>query len=263
MTYLLKHKDRRSKSYKKISYIISFATILIVAFFVFNSFFSSLFTTVFTPISGILNKTGENISSGFKIFEPKSTLVAKIEELENKNRELESRLFDYEITLNENISLKEKALISPSSYITATPILMPPKTPFDTIIINKGSQDGISQGAIVLYSERVAIGYIEEVNMKSSIVKLYSSSGIKTNSVFLNDGTFVELEGRGGGNFIFEAPLGFEIKEGDIFVLPGDELRAIAEVGAVEREDSSTFITVLLKSPLPITGKSTLLIEKI
>ncbi|MEK9185205.1 MAG: hypothetical protein AAB863_00345, partial [Patescibacteria group bacterium] len=74
-------------------------------------------------------------------------------------------------------------------------------------------------------------------------------------------GTIIDLLGVGGSNFIFEAPIGFDVVQGDIFTLPGSEKLVVAVVGKIEQKETSSFVKVFLKSPIEIRGNTILFVE--
>lgn len=261
MTYLLKYKPIKRNRYKKIVVVIFMTTILFFIFYFLSGSLTSPVSKIIIPISRISKSIKKNISLGLQLFEPKSSLISENKSLKENVAELKSKIFDSEMILNDNAVFREKLGFISVDYILANVLLMPPMMPFDTILIDKGAFDNVSVGATVLVSEKTALGYVEEVYKNSSRIRMYSSSEVKTSAVFLKDGTLVELMGLGGGNFLLETPIGFDIEEGDFFLIPGADRLVLARVGSVIRKESSTFTSVLLKIPVRVSANSTLKIQ--
>jgi cell shape-determining protein MreC len=261
MTYLLKHREPRNSKSKSALILFVFVALLAGIFYLWGSYFAPKFAGAFGGVSNFLSEAGSSIVRSLKFLEPELSLISQNDALKKRISDLEQQLFDYSIIQNENASLRENiSLVSPNSKL-ASIILMPPQTPFDTIYIDRGERDGVYVGAQVLNSERSALGYIEEVYPTSAKVRMFSSPGIKTSAVFLRDGTMVEIEGRGGGSFLLEAPLGFEAVEGDIFLIPGSEDRVLAVARSIKKEETSSFVSIMLRVPLELSGNSVLLVE--
>lgn len=265
MIFLLKHKtaqkESRLKNYGRIGAVLVFAVFIGSLFYFGNSFFSPLFVNIFAPISGFFSKTFRNIELGSEFLKPKSSLVRDNEALRERIAGLEARALNYRLLEEENEILRKNLNFIGGNFMLASILLMPPKTPYDLILIDRGSRDGVEAGVQALMGDRVALGYVEEAFERMSKVRMFSSSGIKTSAVLFRDGTFVELEGRGGGNFFLEVPSGFDIAEGDVFLVPGSKRMIVAVAYKIERAETSSFIKVLLRVPLRVSGDSRLFIE--
>jgi len=261
MTYLLKHKKIKVNDYKKVVKMAVFTIILSSVFYFWSGFFLPLFLKILVPVSTFSKKAGSNLEIALKLLEPKSTLISQNEILKRKLAMLEARIFDYEIIAGENVFLREKLEFLNHDFTIANLLLVPPQIPYDTILVDRGESNGVLAGAVVLIRDRAILGYVEESYDNFSRVRMYSSSGIKTSAILEKDGTIVELLGMGGGNFLLEAPLDFNIRKGDIFLMPGKNRLVVAIVGSVKKEKTSSFTKVLLKVPHKISGNSTLLVQ--
>jgi cell shape-determining protein MreC len=246
---------------KKVIALMLLAGLLLMIFNFWPKVFAAPLLKIIMPLSQAAGRLAENINLALNLLEPELTLVSENHSLKKRNTELEAQLFDYNSILTENELLRERLDIAAGEYTIASVLMMPPQTPFDTLIIDRGAKSGVFEGAKVLMSNKAALGFVREVGEDFARVVMYSSSGIRTNAVLERDGTVVELEGRGGGNFFLEAPLGFDIIEDDTFLISGSERLIVAIASSIKREENSSFISVLLRAPLKLTGNSTLLVE--
>lgn len=261
MTYLLKHKEVKRNHYGKLAKTAAAAIALALIFYFWGGALAPFFIKTLSPIPIFFKKAATNLELATKLLEPEFSLVSKNQMLEKKISELEKKTFDYEIMKGENAWLKEKLGLTVPGFVTANILLAPPQTPYDSILIARGGKKGIFVGAKVFSSEKSVLGFVEEVYDSSGRVRMYSSAGLKTSAKLKKNGALVELLGMGGGNFFFEAPLGFDIEAGDIFLMPGAEESVLAIVGTVRRHETSSFVSVLLKAPVKISGHSTLLVQ--
>jgi len=178
-----------------------------------------------------------------------------------KLAELEAQLLDYRMLREENEDLRNRLSIENQNIVSSVILLAPPSTPFGTMIINRGENDGVYVGAKVYLSERVGLGDVTEVDKDTAKVLAYAAPGRIIQAVFDRDGGIYEIEGRGNGSYSFEVPLDLPIFEGDAFFLPGDEKVLIAAVASIGTNSESSFKKVFLISPQKPTGKSNLLVE--
>ena len=124
----------------------------------------------------------------------------------------------------------------------------PPRTPYDTLVI----EGRVPIGAIVGMVGGPLLGTVTDAFARESKVKLFSSSGEKTEAVLERADTPVELLGLGGGNFKIEVPREIAVEIGDRVISSGRSQNLLAVVGGVEVSPTDTFKKILAKSPINI-----------
>lgn len=261
MPYLHRNNAKGKRSWRLPSLAIVFTAILIFIYYSVGSHLSAFFIKTLVPIPTTMSKFFSNIVLGSKIFLPKAELLKENEVLKERLASFESISLGYSLLKEENSLLEEKLGILSPGTISASLLLSPPQMPFDTILVDQGKSSGVSVGSKVFLENVVALGFAEEVYDDLAKIRMYSSPGVRTSAIHQRDGALVELEGRGGENFFLEAPLGFPIEEGDVFLLPGSKLAALAIASKVKKEESSSFISILLQVPIGLSGSSLLTIE--
>lgn len=189
--------------------------------------------------------------SGFFSF--KSSLIkennAQKEELNN----LRMLKVDYENLLKESSELKDQFGINISNRKIISQILSkPPQSPFDTLVIDVGVEDGVALDDKVYISDTIIVGKIAEVTQKTSIVKLFSSGGEEIEVTSSRTGANFLIKGSGGANFSLEVPKETDIVWGDTFMYPGENSSNIATVYFVDTNSQSSFKTVNLRYPVNI-----------
>ncbi len=132
----------------------------------------------------------------------------------------------------------------------------PPHTPYDTILIDAGTEDGVSLHDPVVAWGDIAVGTISHTGKGTSEVVLYSSPSVETPAILLaaTSSIAVTLAGQGGGNFLIKLPRGVSVATDSPVVLPGAETILIASVGAVFEKPADAFETVLAASPFTLQG---------
>ena len=146
-----------------------------------------------------------------------------------------------------------------SSYgVLASVLARPPETPYDTLVIDAGKDNGVSVGDSVSAGGTVFIGSVEEVYAKSARVVLYSAGGESHDALLLSsknasgEAVPVALSGQGAGSFVGEVPAGTAVSVGDMAVFPGLGERLVARVSAIDPAEGASFKKVYLQFPVNI-----------
>lgn len=136
-------------------------------------------------------------------------------------------------------------------HVVARVLAGPGRSPYDTLIVDAGKEQGISQGDPVAYAGAGIIGNIDEVYAQAAKVRLFSSSGVHTAVIVGERAVPGIAEGRGMGNFEVQVPKGSAVLVGDTVMLPGGTL-ILGMVGTAIEDDAAPFARVLFAAPFNI-----------
>lgn len=180
-------------------------------------------------------------------------LISQIRSLEAEIESEKGREVYYGVIKEENDELR--GLFHGSSTtpeILSGVIARPPFTPYDTLILDRGKDAGIVEGAPVYYGKGLALGYIHTVSSQTSVVRIFSSPGTHTTVYIFGPDIFTEAYGEGGGVIRVSVPQGIQVKQGDIVVLPSLEARILGTVGHIRSEptEPEQYAYVTLDVPL-------------
>ena len=192
----------------------------------------NLLKTIFSPL------TDKN-----KLLQENATL--KIE-LERKNLAL-SALADLAVENQELKELGGREL--KESFILATILNRPPISPYDTLIIDAGSNEGVAVGDVAAVEKNSAIGEISSVTKNSAVVSLYSTPDRETLVAIGLERAAAPARGRGGGNFEVRLPKNVAVETGDAIVLPTLNHRLLGLVSKIETGPNDPFQTILFNLP--------------
>ncbi len=197
-------------------------------------------------------------------FSSKGSLFAENQDLKLRLSEEESKMSNYNTILAENSRLKDVLgrKTEKKNMILAGILSKPDKSAYDTFILDAGSNNGISLGNIVFAFGNVPLGKVSEVSAFSSKVVLFSSPGEKTEVVIGDKGTFMQIVGRGGGNFEMILPRDFSLEKGTEAVLPGITPYTIGIVETIISDPRDAFQKVILASPVNIFELKFVEVEK-
>jgi hypothetical protein len=118
-------------------------------------------------------------------------------------------------------------------YIAAGVIARPPYSPYDSFVLDKGTEDGITEGATVYHTSEYAIGYVLHAYSESSVVALFSSPGIESTVYVYGPDIYATAYGEGGGVIRISVPQGVILAMGNIVVLPTLDTGILGTIGAV------------------------------
>lgn len=262
MNYLLDKKNKRNKFLK----IAAFVLFFVILFYFKTSIFSGLSYVgqgIFRPVL----VSGNGISQRFKNFT--SYFLFK-NSLYKENLDLKAQIekdiadrANYYSVLQENTDLKETLgrKKEGSKMVLGAILTKPNQNPYDTVVLDIGSNLGLKEGDKVFAFGDIPVGRIVEVYPNSSRVTLFSTSGEKTQVVFSNSNTFFEIIGRGGGNFEMIIPRDFKLLKYDQVVLPGITPYIVASVETVISDPRDSFQKALLVAPVNIQNLKFLEVE--
>ena len=145
----------------------------------------------------------------------------------------------------------------------------PNQSPYDTLIIDVGTNEGVTVGQRVFAEGNVPIGKIGEVYTNSAKVILFSNPGEKTEAVIGGNSTSgesgnvsMQLVGRGGGNFEMVLPRDFVLAVGTEIDLPGVTPYILGTVQTILSDPRDAFQKALIVSPINIQQQKFMEIEK-
>lgn len=263
MSYL---QDRKSKSRRNTRIALGAIGVLFFLFVGSGVFglFSGVSHVVFRPVFMLANTLGADVSGASAIFLPKRSLLEENNRLKEEIASISARLANYNALLDENLQVREilGRLDRTDNIVLSAILSKPSRSPYDILIIDAGSNDGISVGNLVLAYGSVAIGQVREVYPRSAKVVLFSGWGEKTEGVVVGNDIYFEVLGRGGGTFEMVLPRDLELEKGIEVVVPGISSRVLAIVDSVISDPRDSFKKVVMVSPVNIQELKFVQVEK-
>lgn len=230
--------------------------LLLVAFFILLQkgllkSLSPFFTNLISPIWSAENFSKDfltiNVSSKKDLY--KQNILLK-EEIAKKDLEL-----SYVKSLEEeNKILKETLGRIPldKKVILSAILAKPNNTPYDTLVIDRGLNDGIGVDNLVFAKGDILIGEIDSVESSTSRVLMYSTPGNILQVVYGNTGRYFNAKGLGNGTFEVDVTRDIEVYVDDMFFYPGIDNTPVGIVKKVDFDPRDSFKKVILKSPVNI-----------
>ena len=228
-------------------------TVFIVFVLIFSfSFSRNILFSIGTPFWRMGSGINNFFYNSLEILRSKSSLLAENQILQNNIKKGQKDEELNKILIQENADLKDllgRKNIS-SKTVLASVLVKPSFSPYDTLIVDAGTNEGIEVGDKVTVDGNVFIGQVSEVYTSSSKVILYSSPDYKVLVLVGSNNVEKEAIGIGDGNFKIELPREIDVKEGDSVIIPSISTNIFGIIEKVEAKEADSFQTVLFKSPV-------------
>lgn len=243
----------RNRSKHPYSKKILFLAGVFVAGAIFFYFLEPFFVPLISPLWKTENAVVRTLSKSADFFRSRQALIDENVVLKEKVLSLE-----LEISSARAAAGQRELLFSlfgrreEGAGIIASVLVRPPQSPYDSLIVDAGSRDGISLEARVNLPEGPELGIVSEVFSRQSRVKLFTSDGEETAAVLERHGVPVTLIGIGGGNFRIVVPRETQVEIGDRILSANISSNLLAVVGNVSLKPTDFFKEVLAKSPANI-----------
>lgn len=253
MSYLL---DRKNKN-KKIRNIF-FIVLFLFIFVYFNSFIfnkiSYLSHLIFKPTFVLGNNIKYRFENFSSYFLSKENLLKENNNLKNEKNELLAKFSNYDYLKTENEELKK--LLDregeQKDFIVSAILAKPNISLFDSLIIDIGKDTGIKVGDLVFAYKNIPIGKISHIYENSSKVVLFTNNKEETTGIIADKNIYVNLIGRGGGNFEIILPRDLILEKGSNIILPGINPYLLAKVETIISDPRDSSQRALLVSPVNI-----------
>ncbi len=180
-----------------------------------------------------------------------------IHALEREVASLESALGEatYDKTRLKVLEAEERlraGLGTRDGRIVADVLRRPNEIPYDTLLIQKGANDGVVERALVYGNGGTVIGFIARVFSESALVVLFTSSGIASPVYVLGADVFAHAEGMGGGVLRVSVPQGIALRVGDpvVYSIKGSGIFGTIDTVVSETSDPEQYGFITMRPSL-------------
>lgn len=182
----------------------------------------------------------------------------EVAQLQGELQKAKADALDRNALYEENLTLKQQLGRSDAArqLILAGVLLAPPGTPYDSLIIDAGENQGIVAGELVSAGGNALIGTISDVYPTTARVELFSSSGKKYNAFLHHTDTdlAINVEGQGGETLTAQVPSGTAAEVGDVILMPGIASGISATISGIDAPQGDSFKTLFMHLPVPISS---------
>lgn len=249
-----KANSRRTYLNKRLRTILWVSIFLLLLLFLLPRVVSFAVSVVISPLVMVEDWVRNSDSTLPAFFRDRSELLERQHQLERELTELRSVTFTKEQLISENERLRSLLGATTSYRIGAGVIGRPPEVPYDVVIIDKGSVDGVSKHAPVYIGREQVIGMVAETFPRSSVVILATSPGVESTVFIYGPHIYTKAVGAGGGQLRVSVPQGVPIAEGNLVVIPTFETGVYGTVNLVESVASQPEQHGYVSIDVPLSG---------
>ncbi|HWU24233.1 MAG TPA: rod shape-determining protein MreC [Candidatus Paceibacterota bacterium] len=134
--------------------------------------------------------------------------------------------------------------VEPARGIVASVLARPPVAPYDVLIIDQGTADGIVLGSLVTGNGGTPVGTIGQADASQSRVTLFSTHGIQSSGWVGDSRIPVTLTGEGAGAFSASVPKAAGVQVGDGVYLASGGAFPVGTVVKIEVDPSSPTVSL-------------------
>lgn len=207
-------------SLKNKVFLIVIALAFVFSLNLFSNRVRGFFSEALSPIQGFFWDLGQTSSYFFSGLFNAASLKKENIQLEERMLALSQELLSLQDTEKENEQLRKALGLGTEKRFRIISSRIIGKDPYqDILLLNKGSNDGVSQGMAVITPEQTAVGRIGEVFETSSRVILLSHSASALDAKIPREGIVGAVRGMGRYQALYDLiPQESAVAQGDIVV---------------------------------------------
>ncbi len=228
----------------------------------------SVFALSFAPVRGVFTRMIYFVTPGIwstkdSVANTWDSLTANFHSkdiLQNENaslsaevNRLQAQILDRNLLAEKVIRLEESlGRVRSDDRVVAGVLAGPGRSPYDTIVVDAGAEEGVKVGDTVVYAGSGVVGEIIETTPETSKVKLFSYPGEDHTVVVGPRSIPVVARGRGMGNFEAKLPENSPVEVGDQ-VLTFKEGLILGTVALIEEKQAEPVKKIYFRSAFNIT----------
>jgi len=219
-----------------------------------EKYISSFFHFALQPVYVVQIAVGDKLESLAYLLNSKKSLRAENTRLKDTLDALVVESYAAKSLRADNQYLKSVLHRDTSrDFMLSRVLAYPGAIPYDTLLIDVGSESGAETGMRVFADGDFVIGEITRVFQKSALVTLYSTFGNEFSVTLGATATPATARGVGNGNFRLILPKGVPVEMGDIVEIPEIGPAYAGIVGAVEKSAERSLQEVYFRWPFGVS----------
>ncbi len=183
-----------------------------------------------------------------------SDLIKRISELENELAIASGTDLTTQRLYEENVWLRQLLGVDNNSRIAAAVIARPTELPYDLLQIDKGSDEGIKEGAPVYIGIDNVIGVVSHVTPTYAFVELFTTPGFTMTAFISGADVVATMEGYGSGIARVRVPQGIPLAVGNLVHIPGINPGVFGRIEYLENRPSQPEQYGYIALPKPVSG---------
>lgn len=230
----VKGSSHRIYQTRRSLYIVGAGILLVFLMILLPRLFAFVSSIVLTPLVAVENWLMESNSTFPAYLRDRNELLKNIEDLEKQLIYEQDVDGAEELLRRENEELRQLLGDKEEERIGAAVIGRPSALPYDVIVLDKGTDDGVLINAPVYVSKDQVIGFVAATFAQTSVVTLATTPGFSSTVYIYGPDIYTTAEGMGAGTLRVNVPQGIELAEGNVVVLPSFSSGVYGTISVVE-----------------------------
>ncbi len=224
---------RRTSRNKNLFLVAVFGGVLLLLIVLLPILLATTASYVIVPIAKTKTWFAESTSSLPQFLRERSALISEIQSLEENIASASGNRSTIDSLVKENEELRSLLGYEGEKRILAGIIGRPDTLPNDTLMLDRGSQQGVLVGAPVFINDSTIIGIVRFVTPQSSLVELITTPDFETTVFIVGPDIFTTAVGVGGGQLRVGVPQGIPLEVGNLVVIPSVTSGVYGEINVV------------------------------
>ena len=230
--------SHRISQNKKLARIAGVTLVCILVLFLIPKVANVVVSVVVAPVNAVKHWAAESGASLPQYLRNRSELLTEISALRSEIAQTSAERHTFKIFADENEELRSLLNNYPEERVLAGIIGRPDALPYDSLMLDRGTSDGVHVGAPVYIGNNTVIGIVKNATAYTSLVELVTTDGFKTTVYIIGPDIYTNALGMGGGQLRVGVPQGIDLAEGDMVVLPSVTSGIYGMVSVVQSEPS-------------------------
>ncbi len=226
----------------------------LVLFYAVPKVVSSLASFVFIPIHSVESWIAYSSDALPQFFRDRDALLTELNSYKYAESAQSGDKLTADLLSSENRELRALLSEGAEERILAGVISRPNIMPYDVLVLDKGSEDGVLVGAPVFIGENVVIGVVEKVFNSSAVVVLVTTPELVSSVYIVGPNIYTNAEGVGGGLMRIGVPQGIPLAVGNPVILVGVDSGIYGRISHVESIPSEPEQSAYVSPEVPLSG---------
>lgn len=230
---------RNSPRKRRLQFGIGLVVGALILLTFFRGPFGALASFVIAPVGKIDVWFAESTGVIPTFFRDRNELYETQQTLQDQLDTYAAERSAHDALREENESLRSLLSSNESERIAAGVLMRPNMLPYDALLIDRGSNDGVVVDAPVYAHTQTVIGSVTRTYPNSALVTLVSAPEFVSTVYVYGPDIFTEAVGQGGGVIKVGVPQGISLTVGDSVVLPSVYPGFFGTIAFIEALESS------------------------
>ncbi len=225
---------RTSQTKKRIGLLLIVGLLSVFLWWLIPQALATISSLVMVPIQSSKTWLFESSGNLPQYFRDRSALVDENEQLREDLALQGGNDYVTELLQKDNEELRALLGAEDEKRVLAGIIGRPDSLPYDVLVIDRGSNNGLTKNAPVYIGDNRVIGLVSKVFRTSAVVTLLTTPGHMSSVYIIGPDIYTNAVGLGGGQLRVGVPQGIDLEIGNSVILPSVHSQVFGSIEHIE-----------------------------